>query len=341
MTGGLNETRQYLIIRLVAAAFLVLSFGSLAWLSARAWPILHQALWPAKFGCGCSLVSLTVPPITTATAIAVMIASALLFGRWLFFFGRQVSRSRRTLNHFNRYKLRRTYHQGVGHPIVITDQAQPQAMTIGLVRPTTFITTGLLKSLKGSEVLAVIRHEQEHARRRDPLWAAIISSLSATWWRMPLLQELATAAVRLRELSADSAATANYRQAGGLTGAIIKLAAMPAVEGTVSFSPNQDRVEKLLNHKWQPKFFVWRWSQAWVLGFFLLALGAVIKLTPPVAASVPPGVAAACQETRLLCLRRQLQPTALIYRCGPTAADLCAARLARPQSIYGWSWATR
>jgi len=48
----------------------------------------------------------------------------------------------------------------------------PVAFCAGIVRPTVFISEVAVAGLADSELLAVLHHEADHARRREPLWRA-------------------------------------------------------------------------------------------------------------------------------------------------------------------------
>jgi Zn-dependent protease with chaperone function len=112
---------------------------------------------------------------------------------------------------------------GLTGRVDLIDRATPDVFCYGLLRPRVLITTGLLDLLLPSELAAVLRHEQQHVRRRDPLrtlgWRALDV---ACWWLEPGGEQ-----ARLqRELAADRAAIAGGgRQA--LASALFKLLAQP------------------------------------------------------------------------------------------------------------------
>lgn len=299
---GISESRQYQWLRLGSGLAIVALFGVLFGLSARSWPIVHQVFWPAKIGCGCGAVTISVPPIGAVTAGLVMIATLVIIGRFLYFFWRAINRSRRALRSWTAAGQRSIWQQAIGEKIIIVTRPGRQAMTMGLLQPRIYITADLIRSLCGSELTAVLRHEQAHRRRYDQLCSTILESFSLAWWRLPMLQALVAANVTLRELAADSEATNNYVHSDGLSGAIIKLASRSSVQDVVGFSPNQDRVEKLLNTNWRPQLQLWRWSYGFGLGLLAFGIGLIVRLTPPAMAEASPVVVRTCQETRLLCL---------------------------------------
>jgi Zn-dependent protease with chaperone function len=68
---------------------------------------------------------------------------------------------------------------------------EPIACTIGLTRPRVYVSTGLLAALGDDELAAVLAHEAEHARCRDPLalGAVRVAHRLAVIW--PLARRLA------------------------------------------------------------------------------------------------------------------------------------------------------
>jgi Zn-dependent protease with chaperone function len=94
---------------------------------------------------------------------------------------------------------------GVGN-LVCLDSPAASAFCAGLLRPRVFVTSGMVAALADEELDAVLVHEAEHARRRDPLrrlagraaadvlvWLPLVG-----WWTSRRLEEA--------ELAADRAA---------------------------------------------------------------------------------------------------------------------------------------
>ena len=77
------------------------------------------------------------------------------------------------------------------------ESVRPVACTYGLLRPRTLISTGLLERLGPEQVAAVVAHEREHARRRDPLRVLVARLASRTLWpsvRRAMLDDLVLSA---------------------------------------------------------------------------------------------------------------------------------------------------
>ncbi|HWX97976.1 MAG TPA: M56 family metallopeptidase [Solirubrobacteraceae bacterium] len=88
----------------------------------------------------------------------------------------------------------------------VIDDARPQAFCAGLLRPRVYLSTGALELLDTSSLAAVLAHESQHARRRDPLRLACCRVLVAGLFFIPALRRLAQRQHALAELSADEAA---------------------------------------------------------------------------------------------------------------------------------------
>jgi Zn-dependent protease with chaperone function len=114
--------------------------------------------------------------------------------------------------------------------------AEPFAVTYGLIRPRILVSTGLAAALARDEVRAVLAHEREHLRHRDPL-RLLAARLFAAWaCYLPAARWLAGRAALGRELAADRAAAAQAGS-GVLAGALLKLASTPACPAVAAASP--------------------------------------------------------------------------------------------------------
>ncbi len=87
----------------------------------------------------------------------------------------------------------------------LIDLDEPLAFCHGLTRPELVLSTALLRGLTLDEVEAVLRHEQAHCRRRDPLRLLLTRALAAGLPNARALQRLAAALPVALELQADRA----------------------------------------------------------------------------------------------------------------------------------------
>jgi Zn-dependent protease with chaperone function len=96
---------------------------------------------------------------------------------------------------------------GIDAVICVRDPS-PAAFCVGAVRPQVIVTTGLVERLGVDELVAVLLHEGEHARRRDPLRRAAWRAAAELLWHVPLVEWWCRRRVEHSELAADRAALA-------------------------------------------------------------------------------------------------------------------------------------
>ena len=110
------------------------------------------------------------------------------------------------------------------------------AFTYGLFRPRIVISAGLAAALSRAEIGAVLTHEREHLRRRDPL-RLLAARLFAAWGcYLPAGQWLVGRAALGHELGADRAAAGRAGRSV-LAGALLKLAGMPTCSAVAAANP--------------------------------------------------------------------------------------------------------
>ena len=88
----------------------------------------------------------------------------------------------------------------------VFENPTPQAFCAGLRRPRIYVSTGVLGRLGAEELDAVLAHEAEHMRRRDPLrlWATRVAAEACFF--LPAVRTLGRRCEALAELAADEAA---------------------------------------------------------------------------------------------------------------------------------------
>ena len=131
-----------------------------------------------------------------------------------------------------------------GDVFVIEDEHQ-ESFCAGLLRPRIYITTGALARLDAPALDAVLVHERQHARRRDPLRLAASRVLARSLFFLPALRELRRGQELLAEVSADETAV---RAAAGDRSALARamLSFSEAPEASNSFGVDPARVDYLL-----------------------------------------------------------------------------------------------
>nr|WP_255430236.1 M56 family metallopeptidase [Streptomonospora sp. PA3] len=114
---------------------------------------------------------------------------------------------------------------GLEGRVTLIGAAAPYALTYGFAAPRVLVSTGLLR-LDDAELTAVLCHEREHVRNRDPLKTLLARALPAFLFFLPYLRHLRHRFTAARELAADrgAAAVCGTRP---LAGALLKVSEGP------------------------------------------------------------------------------------------------------------------
>lgn len=116
---------------------------------------------------------------------------------------------------------------GIDGRLVVLATAAPFALTYGVLSPRVLVTTGLVETLSDAELGAVLAHEREHLRNRDPLKILLARAILARHFYLPALAGLRDRFASARELSADRAALKTHGITS-LAGALFKVTEAPA-----------------------------------------------------------------------------------------------------------------
>jgi hypothetical protein len=122
------------------------------------------------------------------------------------------------------------------------------AFCAGLVRTRVYVGTALLDALRDDELQAVLAHEAEHARRRDPLRRAVHRAVAEVFFCLPLLAWWSRRRIEHSELSADRAAIAQVG-AGPLARALCSAAPSPSTLVAAFEGAGPARVAQLLGEE--------------------------------------------------------------------------------------------
>jgi Zn-dependent protease with chaperone function len=90
--------------------------------------------------------------------------------------------------------------------VVCLDDTTAAAFCAGLLRPRVFVTSGMVAALADEELAAVLVHEAEHARRRDPLRRLAGRAAADVLFWLPLVGWWSRRRLEDAELAADRAA---------------------------------------------------------------------------------------------------------------------------------------
>jgi len=162
------------------------------------------------------------------------------------------------------------------------------ACTAGLFSPRILLSTRLVESLGDEEVKAVLRHEQSHLRRWDPLRGVLVHFLSQFFFIFPGVDRLLK---RLRldwELKADRYALSFSRSPSDLASALVKISRKnlssagnaPAFAGDGFLS---ERLSRILNIDFRTEHIPLRrrLSARRALAGIVLVLSLVVLVLPP------------------------------------------------------------
>jgi len=167
--------------------------------------------WPAAY----------MPPLIILSATAA--AGALRFGLVAGRTSRELARLPRIAAPPNLVRTARS--AGIAR-IACVEAGAPVAFCAGLVRPTVFVSEGAVAALSEPELLAVLQHEADHARRHEPALRAARNALAEVLLFLPIVRWWSERQIARAELSADAAAE---RIAGrpALAGALLVMTAPP------------------------------------------------------------------------------------------------------------------
>ncbi len=140
---------------------------------------------------------------------------------------------------------------------LVVEDEEPRAFCAGLLRPRVYVTTGALTILDPPALAAVLMHEREHVRRRDPLRFAAGRVMSAALFFLPTLNRLLSRQHALAELGADERAAG---QAGSSRSALARAMLAFAEHGypDTAVGVDPERVDHLLGEsiRWRFPLFL-------------------------------------------------------------------------------------
>ncbi len=296
-----REIRQYRFVKLALLGFGLLTFAALLAASWRLWPVFGASLRATRLGCGCAQVVIPPSPWLSLTAFLTLGLTAWAVGRFSLSLRQQMSRSSSLARSFRSLGSRTISHRRLRLQFQLVASPETLAVTLGYWRPQIYLSTALVRRLRGREVESVLRHEEHHRRVRDPLAMALIVGLRQTFGWLPMVRNWAIASFSLRELTADAAATNNYQAADGLAGAFLKISEAQWPAAISAFSPNTDRLNKLLDIHWRPRLKLWRWSYGLTFGVLLLAAFGLARVGHARVTTVNQQAQQLCHQTRQIC----------------------------------------
>jgi beta-lactamase regulating signal transducer with metallopeptidase domain len=117
---------------------------------------------------------------------------------------------------------------GLRGRVVQVADASPYAFTYGVWRPRVVASSGLARVATQDELVAVLCHENQHLRDRDPLKVLVLRTGAAAFFLIPLVGAVLQRVLDRQELKADRVAVRDCGVAA-VAGALLKTVGEPAV----------------------------------------------------------------------------------------------------------------
>lgn len=131
---------------------------------------------------------------------------------------------------------------GLAGRLDVVDVSSPIAFCYGLFRPRVLVSRGLVADLTPLELEALLLHEREHVRQRDPLKVAIGRMLASGVFFVPAIGALYRRYLVEKELAADQAAIAAQGSASSLMTAVAVFLERGTRPAAPTFSTGADEV---------------------------------------------------------------------------------------------------
>lgn len=198
----------------------------------------------ALTACVFFLAELGKVPLSALVLVALALASLLGFVRTLWIYRRE----RRILSSLPLQpvvggRLARLASDADVELFVIPAR-KPEAFCFGLLHPRVVLSSGLLERLDAEKQAAVVWHEAEHARNREPLKCLLAQLAANSFFWVPTLRDLLDRFLLVKELAADRHAVARTSTAT-LAGALYEVASAPSIASVGAGDFATARVDRL------------------------------------------------------------------------------------------------
>lgn len=222
------------------------------------------------------VAQLRAVPLASLALVTVTLASSLSLLRAIVRYRRQQRLLRALqLEPIVDGQLAEVAHAAGAHELYVARARRPAAFCVGVLRPRIVVTAGLLERLTADEQAAVVWHEAQHARLREPLRCLVAELASSSLFWLPALKDVCERYRLTRELDADRLAiTRTSRRA--LAGALHEAIVQPGYAGTIGLGDSAAaRIDRLFDPAAAlPPIF--RRSRLVLSGFALLTLTALL-----------------------------------------------------------------
>jgi beta-lactamase regulating signal transducer with metallopeptidase domain len=160
------------------------------------------------------------------------------------------------------------------------DSSRPLAFAFGYLCPTVAVSMALVRALDDRELFAVLLHEAEHVRRRDPLRVLVVAVVSKAFLFAPLIASLAERFKEAKEIDADQAVIRAMGSRDALVSALLAAAAYEPLGAAAGFADALSaRIAALEGEEPASVGVGWRATAGTALTFFVLAAGLFVIAT--------------------------------------------------------------
>ena len=171
----------------------------------------------------------------------------------------------------------------------IADSERPAAFTIGIIRPSIYLTTGLIAEMSETELEAVVAHEYAHIKRKDNLSRFLASLVKDFLFPLPIVHFLFGLFMREKELAADELAVKMTGKPYELASAMLTMSKLsgfrPSFFGAALIAPAEAtaeiRIRRLLGIESVKEHFSLRLVIALISSFFLVTVLAGVAFGKP------------------------------------------------------------
>ncbi len=152
----------------------------------------------------------------------------------------------------------------------------PVAFCAGLLRPTVFVSEGAVEALSEPELLAVLYHEADHARRHEPARRAVRNAAGEVFVFLPIVRWWSERQIARAELNADAMAERIVGRPA-LAGALLAMTA-PPIPLAAFVGHAELRARRLLGMRiHEPKAPRAVWAASFVYSWLALSLAGCLS----------------------------------------------------------------
>jgi len=143
------------------------------------------------------------------------------------------------------------------------------AFCAGALRPQILVSESVVRNFDGEELDAILLHEQDHARRFEPLVRAAYDAAARVFFYVPLVRWWSRRRIEDAELRADRAALDRLGRRP-VAAALWALGASPSIQGTAAFGGVAERrVAQVLGDPLPRRAPEWSLLSASTMGIYL------------------------------------------------------------------------